>query len=413
MLLEKRLQLRPRDEIYAIVEIDVSRSANDEQLFWIRPEPVSMFAEDPRVRLIPGDEQNRTGGNPVQALERPKQGHLSVAGPRKGRRRTRMLAARRAVVVVKLPVDGSGLNGQGLRRADDHGAFSTIHFGPALRGHLPEILMQRRFIHRFRKALPLGLADIVHADGGYRLDARINLRRRKTETAAAAHADHTDTFAVHERQAAKEIDACAEILHQRFRRRDAMRLSAAFADIGRIMRDRDKAALGHGLCVKPRRLLLHRAKGRADDQRRMFPRAVERLRNVQIRDQRNAETVVIRHLAVIDAIALRKCLVPRTLVCASAEVSSSVATPSAAMVVPAACKSLRRAGFARLSCDFVMSVLLNLTRAAFNSTYPTEPIMGVRNLAPKRVGRKEYLMAMPAMFKGESLTRQTKEVQLQ
>jgi hypothetical protein len=39
--------------------------------------------------------------------------------------------------------------------------------------------------------------------------------------------------------------------------------------------------------------------------------------------------------------------------------------------------------------------------------------MGVRNLAPKRVGRKEYLMAMPAMFKGESLTRQTKEVQLQ
>jgi hypothetical protein len=31
--------------------------------------------------------------------------------------------------------------------------------------------------------------------------------------------------------------------------------------------------------------------------------------------------------------------------------------------------------------------------------------MGVRNLAPKQVGRKEYLMEMPAIFKGESLTR--------
>jgi hypothetical protein len=30
---------------------------------------------------------------------------------------------------------------------------------------------------------------------------------------------------------------------------------------------------------------------------------------------------------------------------------------------------------------------------------------GVRNLAPKHVGRKEYLMEMPAMFKRESLTR--------
>ena len=31
--------------------------------------------------------------------------------------------------------------------------------------------------------------------------------------------------------------------------------------------------------------------------------------------------------------------------------------------------------------------------------------MGVHNLAPKHVGRKEYLMEMPAIFKGESLTR--------
>ena len=31
--------------------------------------------------------------------------------------------------------------------------------------------------------------------------------------------------------------------------------------------------------------------------------------------------------------------------------------------------------------------------------------MVVRNLAPKHVGRKEYLMEMPVIFKGESLTR--------
>jgi hypothetical protein len=31
--------------------------------------------------------------------------------------------------------------------------------------------------------------------------------------------------------------------------------------------------------------------------------------------------------------------------------------------------------------------------------------MGVRSLAPKQVGRKEYLMEMPAILKGDSLTR--------
>ena len=31
--------------------------------------------------------------------------------------------------------------------------------------------------------------------------------------------------------------------------------------------------------------------------------------------------------------------------------------------------------------------------------------MGVRNLAPKHVGRKEHFMEMPAILKGESLTR--------
>jgi hypothetical protein len=38
----------------------------------------------------------------------------------------------------------------------------------------------------------------------------------------------------------------------------------------------------------------------------------------------------------------------------------------------------------------------------FQSNLSAEPFM---DLAPKYVGRKEYLMKMPAIFKGESLTR--------
>src|ERR1700687_5510627 len=44
-------------------------------------------------------------------------------------------------------------------------------------------------------------------------------------------------------------------------------------------------------------------------------------------------------------------------------------------------------------------------RPGFQSNLSTGTHMGVRNLAPKHIERKDYFMEMPAMFKGESLTR--------
>jgi len=44
-------------------------------------------------------------------------------------------------------------------------------------------------------------------------------------------------------------------------------------------------------------------------------------------------------------------------------------------------------------------------RPGFQSNLSAGTHMGVRNLAPKHVGRKEYHMELPAIFKGESLTR--------
>ncbi|MGB6790502.1 MAG: hypothetical protein WBE53_03665, partial [Pseudolabrys sp.] len=44
-------------------------------------------------------------------------------------------------------------------------------------------------------------------------------------------------------------------------------------------------------------------------------------------------------------------------------------------------------------------------RPGIQSNFLTGTRLGVRNLAPKHVGRKEYLMEMPVIFKGESLTR--------
>jgi len=65
-----------------------------------------------------------------------------------------------------------------------------------------------------RQAQPLCLADVVHADSRYRLDARVDLGSRQAETATAAHTEHADPLTIDERQPTEEVDARAEVLDE-------------------------------------------------------------------------------------------------------------------------------------------------------------------------------------------------------
>ena len=127
--------------------------------------------------------------------------------------------------------------------------------------------------------------------------------------APAANADDADALAVDGRLQAEKIHRRAEILGIDVRRGDIARLATAFAGIGRIEGQRDEPALGHGLRIQARRLLLHRAKRATDGERRQSL-AVAVLRQIQIGGQGDAVAVLEGDLPMIDLVALGEGLVP-------------------------------------------------------------------------------------------------------
>jgi hypothetical protein len=76
------------------------------------------------------------------------------------------------------------------------------------------------------------------------------------------------------------------------------------------VRDGDEAALGHRLRVEAGGLLFHGPVRPTHDERRVASRAVDSLRHVEVGDERDAQAIAEGHLAVLDALALRKRLVP-------------------------------------------------------------------------------------------------------
>src|SRR6187431_1398797 len=118
------------------------------------------------------------------------------------------------------------------------------------------------------------LPDIIHANRGDGLDARIGFGGSQSKAATAADAEDTDAFPIHEWLRAKKINGGAEILNQRFGGSGEMRLAATLAVIGRIMGDGDKAPLGHRLGIQACALLLYRTIRPADYESGMLFRTV-------------------------------------------------------------------------------------------------------------------------------------------
>lgn len=120
-------------------------------------------------------------------------------------------------------------------------------------------------------------AHVIHADRGDGLETRVDLGRADKEAAAAADADATDALAVDESPRAQEIDSGAECLRIKIGRNRVARLTVALAPEGQIDGHRHETLLGHLRRVQVGALLLHRAHGVSDDDRRSPGAAVERL----------------------------------------------------------------------------------------------------------------------------------------
>ena len=103
MLAEERIELVERDELHAIVEVDVARAGDDEESLRFTCQPERLFTEFARVRGVTRDEQQRTRRDRLYVRERVEINELHVARERRmGRKFPRAslggeLAAGRAI----------------------------------------------------------------------------------------------------------------------------------------------------------------------------------------------------------------------------------------------------------------------------------------------------------------------------
>ena len=88
---EKRRQLVERDELHAVIEVDVAGVRDDDQFLRLAGELVGVFAELEGMGLIAGDEEQRAGRNRLDVVERIEVHELDVAG--QGRMRGQLAAS--------------------------------------------------------------------------------------------------------------------------------------------------------------------------------------------------------------------------------------------------------------------------------------------------------------------------------
>src|SRR3954452_17014070 len=107
--------------------------------------------------------------------------------------------------------------------------------------------------------VPIGGAHVVHADGGDRLHARIDLGGADDEAPAAAYSDRADPVPVYEALAPEIIDGGTKRFRIHIRRYKVASPSFAFAPERQIDRHGDEAALGHHRGIEIGALLFDRA----------------------------------------------------------------------------------------------------------------------------------------------------------
>ena len=157
-------------------------------------------------------------------------------------------------------------------------------------------------------AFGIHTGHVVHGHSRSSFDTGVNCCGIDRHTAPAADADDTDALRVNILLHGEEVHRCAEILGVDVRRCHIARLTAAFAGIGRVKGNRQKANLRHFLRVQTGGLLLYRTERTADGNGGQLALCV--LRRIHIRRQCDAVAVVKGHLFVVYLVAFRKHLIP-------------------------------------------------------------------------------------------------------
>ena len=284
---------------------------DDVQLLVVaRQPPERILAEIARVRTLAVEQQHGAAdlagiGQKGHVEKRQRGGRVPALV---GVERPPVIAARRLVVGVIVLHELGRIGGQRIGHTACTGVGATAVILRALRIEPPAEFVACVGVHRVEIAVGRHAAHVVHRRGDGRPNARIDGSGIERHAAPAADAEDADAPGIDPLRGRKEIDRGAKVLRIDVGRRHVARLAAALARVGGVESDRDQAAFGQRLGVKPRRLLLDRPEGSADGDGRQAPRSI--FRNIHVRRQRQAVAVAEGHLAVVDLAAPREYLVP-------------------------------------------------------------------------------------------------------
>ena len=85
MPVKESFELVPRDQVHAVIQINMARARHEDQLLRLRRALIRVLAELAGVRLIARDEQQRTRRDRLDVVERVKVREFDVAGKRRVR----------------------------------------------------------------------------------------------------------------------------------------------------------------------------------------------------------------------------------------------------------------------------------------------------------------------------------------
>src|SRR4051794_37360896 len=114
---EELLELVERDQVRLVVEVDVARVRDVVELLGLGGDLVDVLAEVARVRVLAGDEQDRSRRDPLDLRQQREVHERRAAGHRELGDRVGVVAARRRVELAELAADGVGAVVEASRRA--------------------------------------------------------------------------------------------------------------------------------------------------------------------------------------------------------------------------------------------------------------------------------------------------------
>ncbi len=204
MLIEKGRKLVPRDKVYPIVQIDMSRVRNDVEILWFGSTVVSIFTELSGVCICPRDEQHGTRRNRLYVVERVEVPELDDAGQCRVRCQVRrrtfggVFAPGSAVEVVKLALNGVGVLVKLMHRAARVFGLAAGELHIALFSRLRDRFLSLFEGCRMPQPITVGRTHVIHADRRNSLHARVDLGGTDDETAAAANPKNANPVPVNE-----------------------------------------------------------------------------------------------------------------------------------------------------------------------------------------------------------------------